>query len=112
MDIYFTFVVRNTEGYTIIEQPAGPASVVYINWLNVSGVTHTIHASHWNKCVYCENVYTVKWGWPILFRKGNAASLEVPIAQGGKIGLVESTELGEKKKNPLKGNNKRGSKKK
>ena len=109
MNIYLTFVVRNTEGYTIIEQPAGPASVVHINWLNVSGVTHTIHASHWNKCVYCENVYTVKWGWPILFRKGNAASLEVPIAQGGKIGLVESTEL---KKNPSRGNNNRGSKKK
>lgn len=86
MDIYFiTFVVRNTEGYAIIEQPAGPASVVHINWLNVSGVTRTIHASHWNKCVYYENVYTVKWGWPILFRKGKAASLEVPIAQQEKL---------------------------
>lgn len=86
---------------------------MHINWLNVSGVTHTIHASHWNKCVYYENVYTVKWGWPILFRKGKAASLEVPIAQQGKIGLVESSELKKKKQNnPSGGNNKRRSKKK
>ena len=47
------------------------------------------------------NVYTVKWGWPTLFRKGNAASVEVPIVQEGKVGLVESSEL--KKKKSLQG---------
>ena len=57
------------------------------------------------------NVYTVKWGWPTLFRKGNAASVEVPIVQEGKVGLVESSEL-KKKKIPSGENNKRGSKKK
>lgn len=47
--------MRETEGYKMIEQPAGPASVVHIHLLNIGGVIPTIHVTHSNKCVHSEH---------------------------------------------------------
>lgn len=62
------------EGYIIIGQPAGPVSLLCIDWPSISGVLQPMHIIETN--MYSMNI--AKWGWPVFFGKKSAASSKNP----------------------------------